>query len=265
MTPNNESLRSINKSFEKQWLRNQSIALELNVSDAIVTPTKWQYDQLPQSLRDRSEIIFDGIDLSRFNAISTNNIRKNTITYGTRGMDPMRCFPQLIKDLPTLLSRNRHLKIEIAGTDETFYGSPQTPNGDSWGKWAKEYLKLAGVDQQVFWLGRLKPGIYDQWLKSSECHIYLTHPFIASWSLVESYCCGVPIVGSRVKPVHEICDPTAHVHLVDHRKENFLINSVEQAILMSSSTDRQQIVEQRSVTRYGLEEAWNRWKGVSHL
>ena len=261
----NENLSSINKSFEKQWLRNQSIALELSISDAIVTPTQWQYDQLPKSLRDRTEIIFDGIDLCRFKSVESQNIRKNTITYGTRGMDPMRCFPQLIMSLPALLSRNRNLKIEIAGTNEAFYGATKAPDGISWKEWAQHYLKSAEIEHQVSWVGRLKPGIYEQWLKTSQCHIYLTHPFVASWSLVESYCCGVPIVASDVKPVQEICSPSDDVNFVDHRKEDFLANSILETIEMSSSSNRKNVVSKRMTQRYGLEEAWSRWRNVSHL
>ena len=262
----NKYLRSISESFEKHWLRNQSLALQLSVSDTIISPTYWQRAQLPESLRNRCHVIFDGIDLSRFNPIENNSkIRENIITYGTRGMDPIRSFPQLIKALPSLLSKNLDLTIEIAGVDEAFYGNPLGPDKQTWGQWAKKYLTAAGVNRQVCWLGRLKPGHYEKWLSTSQCHIYLSHPFVASWSLVESYCCGVPIVASNVKPIHEICNPAEMVEFVDHRNEDFLESAVKRSMQMSGLGNRRLVAEQRQTRRYGLEESWESWKNVSDL
>ena len=139
------------------------------------------------------------------------------------------------------------------------------PDKQTWGEWAKKYLAAAGVNRQVSWLGRLKAGDYEKWLKTSHCHIYLSHPFVASWSLVESYCCGVPIVASNVKPIYEICNPAEMVQFVDHRNEDFLENAVKRSMEMSGSENRRLVVEQRQTHRYGLKESWKRWKNVSDL
>lgn len=262
----NKNLQSIHTSLEKQWLRNQSLSLELCVSDLIVTPTQWQRDQLPNSLKSRSNIIFDGVDLTRFQAITTKkDIRKNLITYGTRGMDPIRCFPQFIKSIPSLLHDMPELQIEIAGIDEAFYGSTKTLDGLSWGKWAQTFLHNQGCHDNVSWIGRLRPGIYEEWIKRSSCHVYLTHPFVASWSLVESYCCGTPLVVSDVLPTQEICEPSDSVIFVDHRKENLISSAIKESLQKFEFTSRTSTALARRVERYGNERAWNQWKDVADL
>ena len=90
----NKSLNINKSSIKKSWQRNQQIALELSVSDNIVSPTNWQKNQLPPIFREKCRVVFDGIELEKFNSsLRIPDKSKFTITYGTRGMDPMRCFP----------------------------------------------------------------------------------------------------------------------------------------------------------------------------
>ena len=263
---NNPYLESLRSSIPKSWLRNQNLALELSVADHIISPTLWQKSQLPESLRARCHVIFDGIDLRRFKPIETlHEKRKNILTYGTRGMDPLRCFPQLIKALPKILSHTSELHLEIAGVDEAFYGNKVSPQGNSWGKWAQNYLKKAGISEKVSWIGRLPPGRYENWLKSSSCHIYLTHPFVASWSLIESYCCGVPIVASNVEPVREMCMPPEQVVLSDHRSIDQLSDAIVATIERGSGADRSATAHHRKVDRFGLDKSWDKWRSVAGL
>lgn len=262
----NQYLKTIRTSIQKSWLRNQNIALELSMADEIVSPTLWQKSQLPESLKLRCHVIFDGIDLRRFRPIeSSQEKRVNTLTYGTRGMDPLRCFPQLIKSLPQILKTASNLRLEIAGVDEAFYGDKVSPDGNSWGEWAQTFLKSAGISQQISWMGRLPAGRYEKWLRSSGCHIYLTHPFVASWSLVESYCSGVPIVASDVEPVREMCMPLEHVTLSDHRFSEQLSDAILSKINTSSTVDRSTIARQRAVERFGLDRSWIKWSTVAGL
>ena len=103
--PSNKYLSLNEKSIPKCWLRNQQIALELASGDAIISPTEWQKNQLPNIFKQKCNVIFDGIDTEVFK-FTSNNKRKNIITYGTRGMDPMRCFPQLINEIIGILNGN---------------------------------------------------------------------------------------------------------------------------------------------------------------
>ena len=220
---NNKMLNIGEKMIPKCWRRNQQVALELSASDEIIAPTMWQKSQLPNIFRQRCHVIFDGIDLNVFKPENQKR-RENIITYGTRGMDPMRCFPQLIYEIVEIIKKNKNVQVEIAGNDEVFYGA--YPKDSTWGNWAKKLLKAENLESRVRWVGQLPIGTYEKWLKSSSCHIYTTHPFVASWSLVEAYCCGINIVGSDVDAVREICNPRTAVSLCDHRVHGKIAEAV---------------------------------------
>ena len=74
--PNNKNLAVSQSSIRKSWKRNQSLALELSVSDAIVSPTQWQKNQLPELLKSACEVIFDGIDLNIYKLDNTVAVKE---------------------------------------------------------------------------------------------------------------------------------------------------------------------------------------------
>ena len=136
---------------------------------------------------------------------SIRGIKKNNLWNTWYGSDEI--FPQFIMELPEVLENYPEIVVEIAGNDEAAYGRDKPKNGKyrSWGSWAKRYLKTKKIDDRVKWIGYLNQDAYIDWLQSSDCHIYLTHPFVASWSLVEAFCCGLPIITSDIQATHEIC------------------------------------------------------------
>ena len=211
----NKELGINSSGTKKNWERNSLLALELASANKIVSPTEWQRDQLPTIFKENCSIIFDGIDLKFF---QQNNKFKNdrpTITYGTRGMDVIRGFPQFIRSLPEII-KSHNVDVEIAGNSENFYGNK--PKGyKNWKIWAIDYLKEQGIQDYVKWKGFMKPKYYRDWITSSWCHVYLTHPFVASWSLVESLACGNYVIVSDVKATREFCRNLQGITYVDHR------------------------------------------------
>ena len=258
---NNKSLAVSRSSITKSWKRNQNLALELSVSDAIVSPTQWQKNQLPKLLKDACEVVFDGIDLNIYRLDQSVAIRKDVITYGTRGMDPMRAFPQFISALPEILKSNKAIKVEIAGIDEANYGSGYKKS--SWKQWAIELLSRHQLESRVRWVGRLGPGSYEKWLQSSSTHVYLSHPFVTSWSLVEAYCCFTPLVVSDIELTKEICSGCEGVTFADHRKTEDLSQKViNHAERISKSSELRQHLS-RDVGRFGLTRSLKEWSRVS--
>ena len=115
-------------------------------------------------------------------------------------------------------------------------------------------------------MGHLGKGEYEKWLKSSSCHIYTTHPFVASWSLVEAYCCGINIIGSDIEAVKEICSPSTGVTFCDHREYGEIAKGVLN-ILDTITTEKSSAwwSQARELDRYGVEtslEAWGHVAGV---
>ena len=132
-------------------------------------------DRCPNSLASQSiativkrgcHIIHDGIDLSRFKARpELKKPEAPTITYGTRGMEPMRAFPQFIRSLPAVLEMHHGLSVQIAGQDSINYGGRLPEGFQSWGNWAKHHLSEHAVGDRVRWLGYLDQERYVKWLQ----------------------------------------------------------------------------------------------------
>ena len=126
----------------KLWKRNQPIGFELCTADEIIAPTHWQKNQLPKSLANKCRVVRDGIDTKFYRPKETNAMRDAYISFGTRGMEPMRCFKEFIKVIPALLANYPEMKIRIAGEDKICYGGYGPSPKKSWGNWAKEALSL---------------------------------------------------------------------------------------------------------------------------
>ena len=175
----------------------------------------------------------------------------------------MRAFPQFISALPEVLKRNEAIKVEIAGIDEANYGSGY--KNSSWKQWALELLSSHQLSNRVKWVGRLGPGKYEKWLQSSSTHIYLSHPFVTSWSLIEAYCCFTPLVVSEIELTHEICSGCEAVTYADHRRITDLSEKIITHLDAISSTSWSRLDSTRDVDRFGIPrslEGWSRVSGV---
>jgi len=226
---NNTDLGLNKKTSTKHWLRNMPVALELAYSDNIVAPTFWQKNQLPKKLQAFCKVIYDGVDIKTFKIDNSKIRRVPILTYGTRGMEPMRCFPQFIKELPAIFGKYPNMRVEIAGENEINYGGRPPEIENSWKEWALNYLEKHKVLDRVSWLGRLAHDSYINWIQNSWCHVYLSHPFVASWSLVEVQCCGTPIICSDIPAIKEMVFQRG-ASFVDHRHPGFLLEPVIQAM-----------------------------------
>ena len=228
----------------KHWLRNSQIALELATADQIIAPTHWQKSQLPVGLQKNCDVIFDGIDFSYFNS-DGNLSQKPVLTYGTRGMEPMRGFRQFIESLPKVLKKLPWLSIEIAGEDEINYAGFKPKGFDSWKTWAIAFLNANNLANRVTWKGRLGLKEYAEWLKSSWCHVYLTHPFVTSWSLVEAMSCNCLIICSENQSTKEFMLNKDDLIFVDHRNPD----AISEIIITSLIDKEKQPKQQRSCIR----------------
>ena len=251
------------KNFtQKHWLRNQSIAFELSVSEVIVSPTNWQKLQLPSILRDRCEVIHDGVDQNIFRKKPLQKSNIPLITYGTRGMEPIRCFKQFVEAATTVVESNRQVRVEIAGLDEVNYGGI-IPKEGSWKKWAIKYFKNKGISENIQWMGRLTFHKYVEWLQRSWCHVYLSHPFVPSWSLYEALATGCPLVVSDIK-AHNFLAGLDSVTMADHREPLRVSEAI--VLQLNSNNDSHDTAERTLLlSSFELNECLKRWRAVAGL
>ena len=68
---------------------------------------------------------------------------------------------------------------------------------------------------RVHFLGSLPHKDYLRVLAVSSCHVYLTYPFVLSWSCVEAMSAGCVIVASNTGPLEEVIEDGINGLLVD--------------------------------------------------
>ena len=233
--------------------RNLTLAYELAEAHAVVAPTEWQRSQLPKALQPLCQVIHEGVDTDFF-VMNPAWKPKDCLrlTYATRGMEPMRGFPEFVEVLPELLQRFPKLEVLIAGEDRVAYGA-RKPREGSFGRWAKARLKPYLEQGRVSFIGHLPYKNYARLLKSSHVHCYLTRPFVVSWSLLDAMASGCFLVASDVVSVQEVAHPSA-TEWVDHRDPDKLLRGLVNGLTLSESDRQARGLLQR---RHAM-QAWSR-------
>jgi glycosyltransferase involved in cell wall biosynthesis len=192
--------------------RNAMILLDLNNCDRGYGPTHWQRDRLPSEYRSKVRVIFDGIDtaiwkprpnLPRIVAGRTFPQGCKLVTYASRGMESMRGFDIFMKMAKRLGERRRDVVFVIAGDDRICYGGDQEATGsNSFKDWV---LKQDAYDLSRFVFLGLVPRLeLAKLFALSDLHVYLTVPFVLSWSLLNALACGAKVLASDTAPVREV-------------------------------------------------------------
>ena len=117
-----------------------------------------------------------------------------------------------MQTIALLQSRRPNLHVLIVGSDLVAYGSGRSDQR-SWGEWARADLSLDS--ERTHWMGPLQTSEYHAVLAWSDVHLYLTVPFVLSWSLIEAMAARCCIVGSATPPVEELLQDGHSARLVD--------------------------------------------------
>jgi glycosyltransferase involved in cell wall biosynthesis len=204
--------------------RNGINLLGLEAADWGQTPTLWQQNQYPSRFHSHISVIHDGIDTQLLHPAPTARLwleggdslgsGDEVVTYSARNLEPYRGFHVFMRSLPNVLRSRPNAHVVIVGGDGVSYG--RRPSRAS--TWRQQLLaELAGeIDlRRVHFVGRLPFRQYLSVLQLSSVHVYLTYPFVLSWSLLEAMSAGCHIVASRTAPVEEVIVDSENGWLVD--------------------------------------------------
>lgn len=208
-------------------LKNINNDLHLQLADAGLSPTAWQASTYPASFQKNIAVIHDGVDTAvhRPNAKVALTLDRTLrlsradeiITFVSRNLEPLRGVHVFMRALPELLHRRPHARVLIVGAAGVSYGA-QPSAAASWAdQFAAEVRpRMAQADwQRVHFLGQLPPEQYLAVLQLSAVHVYLTYPFVLSWSMLEAMSVGCALVASDTAPVRE---------LIHHNSNGVLVN-----------------------------------------
>jgi glycosyltransferase involved in cell wall biosynthesis len=240
-------------------LKNLNNLLHFEVADAGISPTHWQASTFPEPFKNKISVVHDGIDtqavapnpavsLTLKMAVGQDLVltrQDEVITFVNRNLEPYRGYHTFMRALPQLLKERPNARVLLVGADDVSYGA--RPDAAKYGdaKWKDIFAnevrgQISDADwQRVHFLGHVPYQYFIPLLQLSTVHVYLTYPFVLSWSLLEAMSAGCAIVASDTQPLREAIVHNETGKLVDFFDASALANSVCE--LLSNAEERKRL------------------------
>jgi glycosyltransferase involved in cell wall biosynthesis len=240
-------------------LKNLNNLLHFEVADAGISPTHWQASTFPEPFKNKISVVHDGIDTQ---AVAPNPAvsltlkmaagqdlvltrQDEVITFVNRNLEPYRGYHTFMRALPQLLKERPKARVLLVGADDVSYGA--RPNAAKYGdaKWKDIFAnevrgQISDADwQRVHFLGHVPYQYFIPLLQLSSVHVYLTYPFVLSWSLLEAMSAGCAIVASDTQPLREAIVHNETGKLVDFFDASALATSV--CDLLNNAEERKRL------------------------
>jgi glycosyltransferase involved in cell wall biosynthesis len=194
--------------------RNAMLLLDLDNCNRGYSPTEYQRSLFPAVYQPKIEVIFDGVETNLFRPrdgvarqVAGRPIpeKLRVVTYVSRGFESMRGFDIFMRTAKRIYEQYPDVLFVCVGSDLIWYG------GD------ERFIKHKTFREHVFaqdtydlskfvFTGLVNPPTLVEILNLSDLHIYLTVPFVLSWSLMDALACGCTVLASDTEPVREVID-----------------------------------------------------------
>jgi glycosyltransferase involved in cell wall biosynthesis len=205
--------------------KNLGNLLGLQAADCGQCPTEWQKSTYPSLYRSKLRVVHEGIDSGLAVPDAQARLRvpggemelaagDEVLTYAARNLEPYRGFPSFMRSLPAILAARPRAQVLIVGGDEVSYGA-HLPEGRCYRQDLLDELGDSLDARRVHFLGKLPYPVFLKVLQVSRAHVYLTYPFVLSWSMLEAMAAGCLVVASRTAPVEEVIRDGENGVLVD--------------------------------------------------
>jgi glycosyltransferase involved in cell wall biosynthesis len=220
--------------------RNAVNLLSFDAADWGNTATQWQRSLYPPELRPRITRIHEGVDTDMVKSDSAAWIRlertgltltreHEVVTYVARNLEPYRGFHVFMRAAPEIMRRRPETHIVVVGGDDVSYGVPP-PEGTTYRRLMMDEVGGALDLDRIHFLGPVPYNLYLDILQVSSVHVYLTYPFVLSWSFIEAMASGCAIVGSATPPVEEVLQNGVNGLLVDFFSTDGIADRVDQVL-----------------------------------
>ena len=219
-------------------MKNLNNLVHLPLGDMGLSPTEFQASTFPPEFRERISVIHDGIhtdvvvprtdvafEMEGQAALTRDD---EVITFVNRNLEPYRGYHVFMRALPRLLKERPKARVLIVGGDDVSYGA-RPPKGQTWKQMFIDEVRgriPTPSWERVHFLGRIPYDRFLRLLQVSRVHVYLTYPFVLSWSLFEAMSAGAAIVASDTAPLHEAIVPGQTGRLVDFFDREALVDNI---------------------------------------
>lgn len=253
---------------ERMRIKNTHLLHALSECDVALTPTFFQRARHPAWAQERIKVIHEGIDTGRFCAeprasvhLKTAGITlrpgDETVTFAVRQLEPYRGYHTFMRALPLLQKLRPNARVVIVGADGASYGA-QPPAGKTWRNIFLDEVSARLDMSRVHFVGRVPHTVLTQLMQVSAAHVYLTYPFVLSWSLMEAMSIGCLVIGSDTEPVREVIEHRKNGLLTDFFDHDRLAHSIADALAQGSELSplraaaRQTVVDRYDLTTHCL-------------
>jgi glycosyltransferase involved in cell wall biosynthesis len=218
--------------------KNAVLSMSIVEAHRIVSPTKFQAGTFPDVLKPRISVIHEGIDtaiakpgyatsLKFANGIELTR-QTPVVTFVNRRFEPLRGFHAFMRALPRFLAAMPTAHVILVGSEDPEVYGARPKSHKTW----KEAM-LAEVGEsldaaRVHFVGRLSYEALLKLFAISTAHVYMTYPFVLSWSLLDAMACEALVVGSDTGPVREV---------IRNGENGFLVDFFDHAALADKLTE----------------------------
>lgn len=245
-------------------IKNTNNTLNLIEMDAGVSPTHWQRSTVPQRFIEKISVIHDGVKTTQLTpddaaVLEAKDDRgreiklsreDEVITFVNRNLEPNRGYHSFMRALPKILQARPNAHVVLIGGDDVSYGA--RPDSGSWKDKYRAEVADQIDDSRVHFLGKVPYNVYCAAMRISKAHVYLTYPFVLSWSMIEAMSMGAPVIGSATPPVDEVIKHGVNGWLVDFFDYDAIAKQVCD-VLSQDNSDIREAARKTAVENYDLE------------
>lgn len=218
-------------------LLNLPQAPALEAMDWGVSPTYFQRNRFPALFQRRISVVHEGVNSALASPDGAHHLKlrdgsvikrgDEILTYVSRNLEPYRGFDVFMRALPEILARRPQAQVVLVGGEARGYG-PKPADGRSWKTHLLEELGDKLDLTRLHFTGRIPHPALLALFRISRAHVYLTYPYVLSWSMIEAMGCEALVIGSATAPVQEV---------IEHGVNGLLVPFFDTAALAETVVD----------------------------
>jgi glycosyltransferase involved in cell wall biosynthesis len=245
--------------------KNANHLLALAAVDVGVCPTHYQKSVMPTEFQPKLRVMHDGINtaIAQPNDQATVTLQSQgqplvldrtmeVITFVNRNLEPYRGYHIFMRCLPQLLKARPQAQVVIVGGDRVSYGA-RPPADQTWKAIFFDAVKAQLDLSRVHFVGKVPYQQLIQLFQVASVHVYLTYPFVLSWSMLEAMSCGCLVVGSRTAPVEEVIRDRENGLLADFFSPDEIVERICEVLTHPTQMQSlRQAARQTMIEKYDL-------------